>query len=184
MVRRIDGLRNQIAMAQNKRNTIIRVNRASKTAMEVFDDILSKEKLERNDLQLIAQKIKVYEDRIEIMLKADVDSLLQCGTLPAEGEEAANFKLDTMDISPDGPIPITQSSAKRRDKVYRVNVISSGEHLKLGIPPRRRSRRYAYPLRIPEAALPLSGAALLLVCGYPGLLLLHGPPGCAGPPPA
>ena len=48
--RRIEGIRNQIDMSADKRNTIIRVNRAAKTALEVFDDILQKPKLERQDL--------------------------------------------------------------------------------------------------------------------------------------
>src|SRR5699024_3077907 len=84
LARRIEGIRNQLDMAVDKRNTIIRVNRAAKTALEVFDDILAKDKLERNDLQLIIRKIRVYEDHLEIQLKADVDSLLRCGALPEE----------------------------------------------------------------------------------------------------
>ena len=58
--------------------------------MEVFRDILNKERLERRDLELIIRKIKVYEDRLEIQLQADVDSILRSGTL-SEGaaEEAA-----------------------------------------------------------------------------------------------
>ena len=81
-MRRIEGLQNQIAMTADKRNTIIRVNRAAKTAMEVFDDILSKEKLERADLELIIQKIVVYEDHLDIRLQPELDSLLCYGVLP------------------------------------------------------------------------------------------------------
>lgn len=79
LLRRMESIQNQIAMTVDKRNTIIQVNRVAKTAMEVFDDILNKPKLDRNDLQLIIQKIRVYEDRIEIQLKADIDSILQSG---------------------------------------------------------------------------------------------------------
>ena len=82
LLRRIEGLQNQIAMTADKRNTIIRVNRAAKTAMEVFDDILNKEKLERADLELIIQKIVVYEDHLDIRLKPELDSLLCYGVLP------------------------------------------------------------------------------------------------------
>ena len=64
--RRITGIRNQIDLTLDKQNTIVRVNRAAKTAMEVFDDILGKEKLDRNDLLLIIERIKVYEDHIEV----------------------------------------------------------------------------------------------------------------------
>ena len=125
LIRRIEGLRNQIAMTEDKRNTIIRVNRAAKTAMEVFDDILHKEKLDKNDLQLIIQKIKVFEDHVEIQLKADIDSLLQCGELP---EEAANFKQGMGDIS---PITVVQASSRRPDKVFHVHVISDGDPLEI-----------------------------------------------------
>lgn len=136
LTRRIEGLRTQIAMTENKRNTIIQVNRAAKTAMEVFDDILAKEKLERNDLQLIIQKIRVYEDHLEIQLKADVDSLLRCGTLSREEalppdaglaalqETAANFKEG---MEHNAPIVIVQTANKRPDKVFHANVISDGE---------------------------------------------------------
>lgn len=82
--RRIDGIRNQIDMSADKRNTIIRVNRAAKTALEVFDDILQKPKLERQDLTLIIERITVFEDHIEVQLKADIDSILKSGTLPEE----------------------------------------------------------------------------------------------------
>ncbi len=38
--RRMEGIQNQITMTQDKRNTIIWVNRAAKTVLEVIDDIL------------------------------------------------------------------------------------------------------------------------------------------------
>ena len=74
-------------MATDKRNTILQVNRVAKTALEVFDDILNKEHLDRQDLQLIIEKIKVYEDHLEIQLKADIDAILHAGMLPAEEPE-------------------------------------------------------------------------------------------------
>ena len=82
LLRRIEGLQNQIAMTADKRNTIVRVNRAAKTAMEVFDDILNKEKLERADLELIIRKIVVYEDHLDIRLQPELDNLLRYGVLP------------------------------------------------------------------------------------------------------
>ena len=116
LLRRMEGLQNQIAMAADRRNTIIRVNRAAKTAMEVFDDILQKPKLDRNDLQLIIQKIKVYEDHIEIQLKADIDSILKSGTLP----EGRPYE-----------IQIIQESDKHNNKVFTVKVISDGDPLEI-----------------------------------------------------
>ena len=125
LLRRISGLQNQIQLTADKRNTIIRVNRAAKTALEVFDDVLNKEKLDRNDLELMIEKIKVYEDHLDIQLKADIDSLLKCGTLPEE--EAANFEWGMEDIS----LTIVQASEKRPDKVFHANIISEGDPLEI-----------------------------------------------------
>lgn len=122
--KKIEGIRNQIEMLSDKRNTILRVNRAAKTAMDVFRDILQKEKLERNDLELIISKIRVYEDHLEILLKADVDALIRCGTV----EMAANFDQGSMDIL---QTELVQSSFHRKDKVYAVNVISDGDPLEI-----------------------------------------------------
>ena len=126
--RRIEGIKNQIDMSADKRNTIIRVNRAAKTAMEVFDDILQKPKLERQDLTLIIERITVFEDHIEVQLKADIDSILKSGTLPEETEDAANFDPGMADSS---PVTIVQCSEKHADKVYHVNVISNGDPLEI-----------------------------------------------------
>ena len=128
LARRIAGIQKQIDMTVDKRNTIIRVNRAAKTALEVFDDVLRKDKLDRNDLQLIIDRIKVYEDRVEIKLKADIDSLLRCGTLPEEQEDAENFKCGIMDSL---QTQVVQRSEKRNGKVYDVNVISGGDPLEI-----------------------------------------------------
>ena len=126
--RRIEGIKNQIDMSADKRNTIIRANRAAKTAMEVFDDILQKPKLERQDLTLIIERITVFEDHIEVQLKADIDSILKSGTLPEETEDAANFDPGMADSS---PVTIVQCSEKHADKVYHVNVISNGDPLEI-----------------------------------------------------
>ena len=126
---RIDGLNNQIELTSNRRNTIIRVNRIAKTALDIFDDVLGKEKLDRGDLELIIERITVFEDHLEISLKSDIDALLGVGDahpgVPL-GEATATFKSGTEDIS-----TLTQSSRKRPDKVFRVNVISSGEPLEI-----------------------------------------------------
>ncbi len=129
LLRRMEGIQNQIAMTVDKRNTIIQVNRAAKTAMEVFDDILAKPKLDRNDLQLIIQKIKVYEDHIEVLLQADVDSILRSGTLPEEKPEAVAAMAPVSDRPYE--IQITQESDRRRGKIFTVKVISEGDPLEI-----------------------------------------------------
>ena len=127
--KKIDGLNHQINILSDKRNTYIRVNRAAKTALEVFDDILHKDKLERNDLELLIDRILVYEDHLEIKLQADIDSLLHCGTIEECKKEisAANFNFGTGNIEN----TISQSSKNHGDKVFRVNVVSNGDPLEI-----------------------------------------------------
>lgn len=120
--KKIDGLNHQIDLLSDKRNTIIQIDRATKTALEVFRDVLNKDKLERMDLELIIERILVFEDHVEVKLRSDIDAILRTG----EAEEAANFKQDTGDIS---QITIVQTADRRSDKVFHVNVISSGERL-------------------------------------------------------
>ena len=121
--KKIDGLNHQIDLLSDKRNTIIQVNRVAKTAIDVFHDILEKDKLERNDLELLIGKILVFEDHLEIKLKTDIDTLLRCGTL----EDAANFKQGTKNIES----TLIQSSKGHEDKVFRVRVISDGDPLEI-----------------------------------------------------
>ena len=125
--KKIDGLNHQIGLLSDKRNTIIRVNRTAKTAIDIFHDILDKDKLERGDLDLLIDKILVFEDRLEIRLQSDIDTLLRCGTLPAETEDAANFNSGTENIE----TTLIQSSKNHEDKVFRVNVISNGDPLEI-----------------------------------------------------
>jgi len=121
--KKIEGLNHQIEMLSDKRNTILRVNRAARTALEVFQDILSKEHLERNDLELMIERIQVYEDHLEIQLQADVDTLLQAEA----GEEAVNFKVGIAEQS----VTLVQSTKNHPDKVYGVHVISDGDPLEI-----------------------------------------------------
>ncbi len=128
LANRIEGLQNQISMTENKRNTIIRVNRVAKTALDVFADILAKPKLDKGDLELIIKGIKIFEDHIEIELQADIDEIIRCGTLAEE--QAVNFNSGTKDISKTEK-SLVQTTNKRPDKVFRVNVISNGDPLEI-----------------------------------------------------
>ena len=93
--------------------------------MEVFDDILDKDRLDPRDLNLILDQIIVFEDHIDVKLKADIDTLLKTGELPDSGEEdAANFKRGT-----EGQVIVVQQVKKRLDKAFRVNTISEGDPL-------------------------------------------------------
>ncbi len=118
--KKIEGLNHQIDLLTDKRNTIIQANRSAKTALDVFADILSKENLDRNDLELIIDRIKVFEDHLEVKLQRDIDTLLRCDGM----EHVINFG-ETITQT------LTQSSEKRPDKVFDVNVISDGDPLEI-----------------------------------------------------
>ena len=135
---RIEGLTNQLAMVADATNSIIRVNRISKTVIEAFDDILNKEKLDKNDLRLIIDRILVYEDHIDVRLRADIDELLRSGRVEhlryTEGEAAANFNSDTKNIerpTEDFSFVAAQRAQKQRDKVFCVNVVSEPDPLEI-----------------------------------------------------
>lgn len=48
---------------------------------DIFNDILNKKSLDKKDLELIIDKIIVFEDRIHVKLKADIDNLLKVGVV-------------------------------------------------------------------------------------------------------
>lgn len=124
---RIEGIQNQITLTIDKQNTIIRVNRIAKNAINIFSEILDKEHLDKNDLELLVEKIYVYEDHIHIKLKADIESILKSGTLP-ELENAVNFESGIIDNL---SAVLVQKSNNRKDKVYDVNVIGNGDPLEI-----------------------------------------------------
>lgn len=116
LMRKIEGLQSQIEHVTDRRNTIIRANRAAKTAMEVFDDIITKPHLEKQDLELIIERIRVYEDHVEIRLKADIDTLLRRGELPEPDTE---------------PVTVVQTSTHHADRAISANVVNEGDPLEI-----------------------------------------------------
>lgn len=124
---KIKGLQNHITLVREKEKTVVRVSKVAKSAIEIFDSILDKECLDKEDLELIVDKIYVYEDRVVVELKADIDSILKCTDF-SETEEAANFNSGTVDIA---STEIVQVSRNHSDKVYSVNVISNGDPLEI-----------------------------------------------------
>ena len=123
LLRKIDGLEKQIQMLSDKRNTIIQVNRVAKTAIDVFRDILEKEKLDRTDLELIIQRIHVYEDHLEIQLQADIDALIRTEAM----EDTVNFNQGIGNLN----CRIVQTARNQKDKVFDVHVISDGDPLEI-----------------------------------------------------
>ncbi len=121
--KKIAGLEHQITLLSDKRNAMIQVNRTAKNALDVFQDILGKDHLERNDLELLIQRIRVFENRLEIQLYPDIDALLHVNAR----EEAVNFNSGTENSEN----TLIQSSKNHEDKVFRVHVISSGDPLEI-----------------------------------------------------
>lgn len=121
LTERIAGLEAQFARTNDMRNTMIETNRRAKTVIEVFDDILRKEKLDKRDIGLIVDRITVFEDHLDVKLKTDVDTLLSL----EDREETVNFPVGSKDIV------IVQKSAHRADKVFTVNVVNSGDPLEI-----------------------------------------------------
>ena len=121
--KKIDGLNHQIDLLSDKRNTIIQVNRVAKTALDVFRDILEKDKLERRDLDLILDRVAVFEDHLEIRLQPDIDAILRCQNL----ESAVNFNSGIENSE----FAVVQSTKNHADKVFNVHVINDGDPLEI-----------------------------------------------------
>lgn len=126
LTHRIAGLEHQIDVNIDSRNHLLQANRAAKTVIEVFDDILTKPKLDKRDISLIVDRITVYEGHIDIQLKPDIDGLLSTGVW----EESSNFPQDSRDNT-NLPAKIVQSATRRPSKIFTVNVVNSGDPLEI-----------------------------------------------------
>ena len=132
---KITSLKKQVEFAAERRNMTIQVNRIAKTALDIFREILEKDKLDKGDLALVVDRITVFDDRIEIKLKADIAMLLETGTISKELLEqssyvgtAVNFKWDTKSIS---NAQVVQKAVHQKDKAFSVNVIWEGDPLEI-----------------------------------------------------
>ena len=121
LTKRIENLENQFTQALDLHNRIIETNRKAKTVIDVFADILDKQKLDKRDIGLIVDRIVVFEDHIEVKLKSDIDALLES----EDKAVTANFPKGSKDIV------LTQKSANRADKVFTVSVINNGDPLEI-----------------------------------------------------
>ena len=141
LLQKIDGLEKQLEMTVEHRNTRIEVNRIAKTALDIFRDFLEKDKLDKGDLSLIIDKIIVFENKeegtnkIEIKLKADIQMLLETGTLTEEELEESGYRGKVVnfnwDIESNLSAQIVQKVRNQRDKAFGVNVICEGEPLEI-----------------------------------------------------
>ena len=122
---RINGLSNQLDLTIEKRNSMIKINRTAKTVIDVFDDILNKEALDKVDIELIVERITVFENHIDIMLKSDIDALINCD------KEVVSLPFESGTDNIRAAEKIILSVKNRKDKIICVNIISNGDPLEI-----------------------------------------------------
>lgn len=118
----IAGLENQKLLTFERQETAVKARVISEKAVGLFDRILQKEKFTKADLELILDSITVYETHIHVKLKADVEGILSSPLFPD------GARVDTSD-----PLSTTavQHANCHTDKIFRVNVVSSGDPLEI-----------------------------------------------------
>lgn len=126
----IEGLKSQISMVTDRRNNVININRKAKTVIDIFDDILNKNTLDKMDIGYIIEKILVFEDHIDIKLRADIDALLKLNSNQEPKENTVNFNLG-IDKTNSSRYILSQKTRNQRAKVIGVNVISDGDPLEI-----------------------------------------------------
>ena len=87
---------------------------------------------------MIVERIKVFEDRIEVKLRPNIDMLLQGLTevrVDEKGEQAKSQKETVAAMAPmmlDGnPMTLVQTAAKRPDRLFIINNIYDGDPLEI-----------------------------------------------------
>lgn len=76
---KITMLKSQIELEEKNTNNKQSIVQAKKDALKIFDDILEKEKLDKQDLETIIDYIYIYEDKIIIKLKSNIENILDIG---------------------------------------------------------------------------------------------------------
>ncbi len=126
--KQIEGVEAQIKILSEAKNNAVRVTRIATVAVNLFESILKKEKFDRGDLEILVERIYIYDGYIKVKLKSDIESILKSGSLSVVRGDAANFSEGIVNIA---STEVVESVAKRPDKVYDVNVISNGDPLEI-----------------------------------------------------
>lgn len=77
---KIAMLKSQIEIEEKNNENKQNVVQAKKDALKIFDDILNKDKLDKQDLETIIDCIYIYEDKIIIKLKSNIENILDIGS--------------------------------------------------------------------------------------------------------
>ncbi len=122
---RISAMKAQLALQEDRKNAMEQIEKIARTAVDVFEEILQKEKLDKGDLELILERILIYEERMEIQLKADIDVLLRTEAVFAEEEVSGKDLTERLNSS------ILYREKNQKDRHFTVNVISGGDPLEI-----------------------------------------------------
>lgn len=76
---KITTLNTQIELEEKNSKKKKNIVQAKKDALKIFDDILNKPKLDKKDLETIIDCIFIYEDKIIIKLKSNIENILDIG---------------------------------------------------------------------------------------------------------
>ena len=124
----IAGIKNQILMSTDKKNTVVNVNRIARTVVGVFDSILEKEKFSKDDLRLIIDKVIIFEDRVEVQFKPDITAILKSTSAVSEKDTEAMKILQSSIRHQTKRLTVTDSAAEGEKS---PNTISSVDPLEI-----------------------------------------------------
>ena len=115
----ISGLENQRMMSIDRLQTAEQAKPLAQKAIGLFDRILGKEHFSKPDLELLIDEITVYETHIHLRLKADIEGILSSPIFPDDA------RVDPPSFN------AVQHANHHSDRVFAVNVISSGDPLEI-----------------------------------------------------
>lgn len=151
---KIKGLENQLELMNKQSVSVAESRQLTKTALQVFDDILKKDKLDKSDLSFIIEKIVVYDGdagHIDIQLKPDIELLLKSSCFTKNEKESLEA------AAPDAPLDKSLNTTfelkipKHKEKLYNINVVSEGDPL---VPPLSLIENYCYAIYLLSSRIP------------------------------
>ncbi len=117
LTKKITGLRNQLQMTADKHNTMVKANRIAKDVLEIFDSMIEKQSLDKNDVAFIVDRITVRNDSVEVKLKADIDKLLHCGK--SDGNSGRNMDVPLCVNSVNNGDPLEIYTSNEGEVIFR-----------------------------------------------------------------
>ncbi len=145
LANQISGIRSQILMNEDKQNTVSKTRRIARSVIEVYDNFLESETINKESLHLLIDKILVSEDQLEIKFKPDITALLQHGEQFFPPEDLSAEIVQESKNHTSRPIKVRISSEPRGNSDFAVTcgeplLILTVAALDLAIMPRRMSR--------------------------------------------